>query len=69
MKEPSLKSEFYYLEAKILQENKKHIVNTYIYIHTYIHTYIHAYIHTYVRTYIHTSPLFHLGFKRVAKDS
>ena len=29
MKEPSLKSEFYYLEAKILQENKKHIVNTY----------------------------------------
>ena len=29
MKEPSLKSEFYYLEAKLLRENKKHIVNTY----------------------------------------
>ena len=29
MKEPSLKSEFYYLEAKILEENKKHIGNTY----------------------------------------
>ena len=37
MKDASLKSEFYYLEAKILQENKKHIVNTYTYIHKYIH--------------------------------